>query len=82
MNVIIYMNEQIRNAKPKGPVIDVIEKQGSMKRVTQTNEAALFVDGQYIGRVVYDPANNPSDTHCVKAWVEFNDSVEVVCKPA
>ena len=73
MKTIIYMNNRIREVNPSGPVIRV--QRGRSRR--DTNEAKLLLNGRQIGRVVYDPVNNPSNTHEVKAWVELDQSVEV-----
>ena len=76
MPTYIYMNEKIRMQKPDGPVIRVQEGKGG--KCVDTNEARLFVGRKCVGRVVYDPAKNPSTTHEVKAWVEFSAHVKVV----
>lgn len=73
MKTIIYMNERIRMKTPDGPVINVSQD----KNVVATNEAKLFVGRKCVGRVVYDPQNNPSSTHEVKAWVEFFGDVRI-----
>lgn len=71
---VIYMNHRIRDKVPDGPVIRV--QRG--RKQSDTNEALLVLNGQLLGRVVYDPPNNPSSSHEVKAWVELDPCVEVM----
>ncbi len=78
MKTVIYMNHRIREKVPSGPVIRVTRG----RSVRDTDEVTILVGGRVIGRVVYDPENNPSSSHEVKAWVELADGVEVVLKPA
>lgn len=74
MITIIFMNHRIREQAPVGGVIRV--QRGRSRK--DTNEARLMVGGRQIGRVVYDPPNNPVTSHEVKAWVELFEGVEVV----
>ncbi len=70
----IYMNHHIRAAKPRHPVIDAMVP-GSV--VVSANAFEIVQDGRVLARVVYDPANNPSPTHEVKAWVEVMQGASV-----
>jgi hypothetical protein len=78
---IVYMNEQIRKAKP----VIVVQDEDLL---TEANVFEISVGGQIIGFVVFDAEGcEHVDTHDVKAWVEFNDNVELrsygksVCTP-
>lgn len=62
----IYMNEQIRLAKPERPVIVA---QTGKKRV-ESNRVDILHDGKVIASVVYQPGGCPSSTHIAKAYVE------------
>lgn len=63
------MNEQVKLAKPERPVIVV--QRG--RRIVESNYILLLGPrDQVLGRVIYDPPNNPSKDYQVKAWLEIN----------
>ena len=70
----VYMNERIREKKPRKPVIVV---QGT----DETQVANLFeikVGDIVIGYVAFDRKGlDACLTHDVKAWVEFHDAVKL-----
>ena len=65
------MNERIKMKHPDGPVIRAVKG----RKIKESNRLKLMVDGVEVGCVVYDPPNNPIETHEVKAWVEWNGEV-------
>lgn len=71
--MIIFMNECIKQKKPQRPVIRCVEGD----EVVEANSFKFFVDGVYIGKVVFDPPNNPVTSHEVKAWIELEPNVQV-----
>jgi hypothetical protein len=73
MKTILYMNERIKHKHPNGPVIRAVRG----KDWLEANTVYLTLGGEVIGKVVFDPKNNPSDTHMVKAWIELEDCVRV-----
>jgi hypothetical protein len=79
MTQYIYMNERVRDPKTKGPVIVVQDDIHSSCNVRESNEFEIRFHGQSIGRVKFDPKGLAAcATHEVRAWVEFDDDVEVV----
>jgi hypothetical protein len=69
-----YMNHRIRMKKPDGPVI-VVQGEDS---TTEANEFQIWVGGKLVGHVAYNPRGLVAcDTHDVKAWVEFDETVEL-----
>jgi hypothetical protein len=71
----IYMNEEIRKAKPKRPVIVCQEWDGSQR---ESNAFAISINGRHLGYVRFNPEGlEHCETHEVKAWVEFEDEVDV-----
>lgn len=69
----IYMNERIRQKRPSKGVIRVQEMdgRGGVKSVVDGNRVDIYDrKGTIVASVVYDPKNNPSPTHEVKAWVQ------------
>lgn len=72
MKTVIFMNHRIREKKPSGPVIRAVRG----KKITESNCLKLMFAGKEVGRVIYDPKNNPSTTHEVKAWVEWLGDVK------
>lgn len=76
MTQYLFMNEEIRKAKPKRPVIVNQLWDGSQR---ESNAFEIRVGGKYIGLVQFDPKLlSACETHEVKAWVEFLDEVELV----
>lgn len=75
----LFMNHRIREKKASGPVIVAMDDLiGGELRVREADEFELWVHGQKIGRVVYDPKMLAAcETHEVKAWVELDDIVVV-----
>lgn len=74
MTQYVYMNERIREKRPKKPVIVV-------QSPDETQVANLFelkVGDIVIGYVAYDRKGlDACVTHDVKAWVEFHDAVKI-----
>lgn len=71
----IYMNERIRQKRPRKPVIVCQAPEG----IVESNSFALCVNGIVIGHILYDRDGLPEcETHDVKAWVQLFDHVEVV----
>jgi hypothetical protein len=69
------MNHRIRDPKTKGPVIVAQQPDGTR----EANEFEIIFRGQPIGRVKFDRAGLPAcETHDVRAWVEFEDDVDLV----
>lgn len=81
----IYMNERIRQKRPSKGVIRVQEMngQGGIKSVIDGNCVHIYDrKGWLVASVVYDPKNNPSPTHEVKAWVQvYGTAVKALDKP-
>jgi hypothetical protein len=70
------MNEQIRKAKPKRPVIVLQNPDGSK---VESNDFLIKVDNKIIGAVSFYPSGLPEcTTHDVKAWVEFIEEVILI----
>lgn len=67
--VFIYMNEKIRQTKPKGPVIRV-------QAATHAPDSCNFQEGNMViingpSIVRFDPRGLPiAEGHNVKAWIE------------
>jgi hypothetical protein len=72
----VFMNEQIRLARPKRPVIVCQDRTGHQ---VEANLFEIVVDGKVVGRVKYADGHflGVVETHDVKAWVEFEDGVTV-----
>jgi hypothetical protein len=68
----IYMNEQIRRAKPERPVI--VAQQGNV--LTEGNRVDLYYRGVLVVSVIYEPGGCPSPEYEVKAFVQ-TDKCEV-----
>lgn len=78
MTTYIYMNEQIRKAKPSRPVIVAQDDARALQPIRESNEFILWHHGQRIGRVLFRAEGLPAcDTHEVHAWVELDDTVVV-----
>lgn len=73
MKTIIHMNECIREKKPGHPVIRAVRG----KEVVEANLLRIIVGGREVGRVIFDPKKNPSETHNVTAWVELYGDAKV-----
>ena len=58
MTTYIYMNDRIRQKRPRKPVIRV---QG-MSYTLDSNKVRIWAGGKLIAAVVYDPKRNPSPT--------------------
>jgi hypothetical protein len=72
----VYMNERIQMQKPDGAVI-VIQRGHHTQETSDVYEIRMF--GQPIGRIVFDPKGlKACSTHKVRAWVEFDDDVELI----
>jgi hypothetical protein len=70
----VYMNHRIRDPKTKGPVIVV----QAPDETREANEFEIIFRGQPIGRVKFDAHGLAAcETHDVRAWVEFEDDVEL-----
>jgi hypothetical protein len=68
------MNHRIRMKKPDGPVIVCQEDD----MLTEANLFEISVGGMIVGHVVFEPEGlGECETHDVKAWVEFNNQVQV-----
>lgn len=77
MTQYIYMNERIRQARPRKPVI-VCQRTNPVQKM-ESNCFVLLLGGRTIGRIVFKPEGLPQcDTHEVKAWIELDDDVGVV----
>lgn len=76
MKKYVFMNEQIRKAKPSRPVIVCQDEHGNQ---VEYNEFEFWVDGRPVGKVVFNPDGlSACETHDVKAWVEMYDEVLVI----
>jgi hypothetical protein len=79
----VYMNERIREPKPNKPVIVVMNVGANVPdsergTVREANEFEIVAFGQPIGRVKFSPKGLAAcTTHEVRAWVEFEDDVEL-----
>lgn len=74
MKRFIYMNERIRQKKPRGPVIAV--QMGAVVR--NTNRVQLVHDGVVVGEVRFDPAGlKAAANHHVRAFVEVSEHVHL-----
>jgi hypothetical protein len=68
----IYMNEHIKEAKPKDPVICTFDNQ--TKRVVYSDVVEIRDrHGVVLARVKYDPKGIKNSPHHAKAWVEVYD---------
>jgi hypothetical protein len=75
MTQYVFMNEEIRKANPKRPVIVNQTWDGNQR---ESNAFEIWVGGKYVGLVQFDPETlKECTTHSVKAWVEFLDEVEL-----
>lgn len=74
MTQYVYMNDRIKQKKPRGPVIVV-------QKPDETLAADLFeirVGNMVIGYVAFDRKGlDACPTHDVKAWLEFHDAVVI-----
>jgi hypothetical protein len=76
MTQFIFMNHRIKQAEPAGPVIVCQQGAGGPQR--EANEFEILYRGQPIGRAVFEPCGLAAcETHAVRAWVEFEDDVDV-----
>lgn len=72
----VFMSHRIKMAKPDGPVI--ICQQGAGGPQREADEFEILYRGQPIGRAVFDQGGlKVCDTHAVRAWVEFEDDVDI-----
>jgi predicted ThiF/HesA family dinucleotide-utilizing enzyme len=70
----IYMNERIRDKRPRGPVIVV----QTGKKLRTTNRAMLVHRGEVIGEVRFEEDGlKAAPLHHVRAFVELADDVDV-----
>lgn len=76
----LFMNEQIRKAKPSRPVIvcqEELTSDGPTQR--EANEFEIWAAGHFVGRIKFDRDGlEACETHEVKAWIELNDYVRVI----
>lgn len=75
MTTFIYMNDRIKQKRPRKPVIKADNQHTG--REAEANCFDVTVSGALVARVIYDPKRNPSQTHHVKAWVEVYAGAEV-----
>jgi hypothetical protein len=74
----LYMNERIRQKRPRKPVIVCQNEDGSK---VESNLFCIRVPGlnMVIGTIEFDPKGlDVCKTHDVKAWVEFHDAIEII----
>lgn len=77
MTQYVYMNERIRQARPRKPVI-VVQRTNPAQRV-ESNCFAILVGGRAIGRIVFSPEGLAQcESHEVKAWIELDDDVSLI----
>lgn len=75
MTQYVYMNERVKQKKPRKPVIVVQGPEG----VAVSNLFEIRVGNMVIGYAVYDRKGlDECATHDVRAWLEFHDTVQLV----
>lgn len=75
--VFIYMNDLIKDAKNKEPVI-AVQIEGQDKLVYTNKVEILDAEGRVVARVVFNPAGlATAPFHKVRAWVETRHRIRV-----
>lgn len=70
----IYMNEAIRDKKPKKPVIVVQEG----NNITNSNLVHISYQGKHVASVRFNPRGlKDAPKHHVRAWVDVSDECEI-----